>query len=431
MNTLDQYVHAATRDNTRRSYQSAIRHFEIEWGGYLPATADSVARYLVEHAESLSINTLRQRLAALAQWHIDQGFPDPTKTPIVRKVLRGIQALHPAQEKRAKPFQLEQLEQVTRWLEGAMGAARANGLRADELRHTRDKALLLLGFWRGFRGDELTRLQVEYVEVKPGEGMTCFFPQTKGDRQFKGTTFKAPALSRLCPVAAYSAWIELAGLTVGPVFRAVDQWGHMGTDNLHTDSLVPLLRSVLTQAGIESASLYSGHSLRRGFATWATANGWDLKTLMEYVGWKNVQSAMRYVESADPFARHRIEAALQSVLPSPSSTPLPGGISSASDSPTAHAATLNVTLSLERYTKRVRGMKRAHEMIEEICFGPHQMQRLNKPGHHYRLMMFCPSSDDLDETVMAMLDEMHRIAASHYCFIEVSIHDDVSGKYWN
>ncbi|NVZ67498.1 Tn3 family resolvase, partial [Pseudomonas gingeri] len=101
---------AATRDNTRRSYQSAIRHFEVEWGGFLPASADSIARYLADHAQTLAINTLRQRLAAIAQWHVLQGFPDPTRAPHVRKVLKGIQALHPAQERRAKPLQLTQLE---------------------------------------------------------------------------------------------------------------------------------------------------------------------------------------------------------------------------------------------------------------------------------------------------------------------------------
>jgi integrase len=58
-------------------------------------------------------------------------------------------------------------------------------------------------------------------------------------------------------------------------------------------------------AGIAFAEQYSGHSLRRGFASWATSNGWDLKTLMEYVGWRDVQSAMRYMESADPFAQMR------------------------------------------------------------------------------------------------------------------------------
>ncbi|MGU7774661.1 hypothetical protein ACV229_31370 [Burkholderia sp. MR1-5-21] len=90
MSTIDRYVEAATRDNTRRSYQSAIRHFEREWRGFLPASADAVAQYLADHVASLSINTLRTRLAALAQWHQTQGFPDPTKSPHVRKVLRGI-----------------------------------------------------------------------------------------------------------------------------------------------------------------------------------------------------------------------------------------------------------------------------------------------------------------------------------------------------
>jgi hypothetical protein len=90
MTKLDQFVKSTTRDNTCKAYQGAVRHFELEWGGFLPATAESVARHLVDHTETLSVNTLRQRLAALAQWHLDQGFPDPTKAPIVKKVFRGV-----------------------------------------------------------------------------------------------------------------------------------------------------------------------------------------------------------------------------------------------------------------------------------------------------------------------------------------------------
>ncbi|MFT0174444.1 hypothetical protein ACLKMY_36700 [Paraburkholderia mimosarum] len=117
MSAIDRYVEAATRENTRRSCQSALRHFEVEWGGFLPASADMIARYVADHAETLSVNTVRSRLAALAQWHQTQGFPDPTKAPHVRKVLRGIVALHPATEKRAKPMQLAQLEKLTAWLD--------------------------------------------------------------------------------------------------------------------------------------------------------------------------------------------------------------------------------------------------------------------------------------------------------------------------
>mgnify|MGYP001964858537 FL=1 len=170
----DRYLQASTRENTRKSYQAAVRHFEVEWGGFLPATANSIARYLADHAGALSINTLRQRLAALAQWHVDQGFPDPTKAPIVRNVLRGILASHPAQEKQAKPLLLEHVEQVCISLDAAISQADHLGNRPHALRLKRNKALLLIGFWRGFRGDELARLTVENINVIPGEGMICY-----------------------------------------------------------------------------------------------------------------------------------------------------------------------------------------------------------------------------------------------------------------
>ena len=140
--------------------------------------------------------------------------------------------------------------------------------------------------------------------------MTCFLPQTKGDRKYQGTNFKVPILAQLCPVTAYLAWIELAGLTEGAVFRGIDRWGHLAADGLHINSLIPLLRSIFVSVGIDFANEYTGHSLRRGFANWAMSSGWDTKTLMEYVGWKNIHSALRYIDAADPFSQSRIERSL-------------------------------------------------------------------------------------------------------------------------
>ncbi|MGE8453762.1 MAG: site-specific integrase [Pseudomonadales bacterium] len=296
MSELDRYLQAATRDNTRRSYRAAIEHFEVQWGGFLPATADSVARYLAAYAGELSINTLKLRLSALAQWHNSQGFADPTKAPVVRQVFKGIRALHPVREKQAEPLQLQHLEQVIAWLdeEGAAAAA-----EADLLRARRDRALILLGFWRGFRSDELCRLQIEHVQAMAGSGISLYLPRSKGDRDNLGRTFHTPALQRLCPVQAYVDWINSAALVRGPVFRSIDRWGHLSEQGLHANSVIPLLRQALERAGIE-AEHYTSHSLRRGFATWAHRSGWDLKSLMSYVGWKDLKSAMRYVE-ASPF----------------------------------------------------------------------------------------------------------------------------------
>ncbi len=293
MSQVDLYLDAAERANTRRSYASAIQHFEVEWGGLLPATIDSIARYLAAYAELLALNTLKHRLAALSRWHQDHGFPDPTKAPKIRQLLKGIRTLHPAQEKRAKPLELEILRGVTHWLTSATAAAVSRGDSTNALRHMRDRALVLLGFWRGFRSDELANLRIEFVEIKPGEGLTCFLPRSKGDRNLEGRSYSCPALSRLCPVEAVEDWLALSKLTVGPLFRKIDRWGHLSEAELTPSSIIPMLRKLLSQAGVADAEAFSSHSLRRGFAQWAGMSGWDLRELMNYVGWRDVKAAMR------------------------------------------------------------------------------------------------------------------------------------------
>jgi integrase len=299
MNDVDRYIDAATRDNTRRSYRAAIEHFEVTWGGFLPATGESVARYLAHYAGCLSVNTLKLRMSALAQWHASQGFVDPTKAPMVRKVLKGIRALHPAQEKQAEPLQLLDLERVIASLDDEATEALACQDRARLLRCRRDSALILLGFWRGFRSDELCRLQVQDIKAVANSGISLYLPRSKGDRDNLGRTFQTPALQRLCPVQAYIEWTECSALVNGPVFRSIDRWGNLKEQGLHANSVIPLLRQALERAGI-AAEGYTSHSLRRGFASWAHGSGWDIKSLMTYVGWKDMKSAMRYIDAA-PF----------------------------------------------------------------------------------------------------------------------------------
>jgi hypothetical protein len=79
----------------------------------------------VDYVETLAVAALRLRLAGIAQWHIDQSFPDPIKAPVVRKVLRGVAELHPATEKQAQPLQLSQLQQLQEQSNGY--SVKANG----------------------------------------------------------------------------------------------------------------------------------------------------------------------------------------------------------------------------------------------------------------------------------------------------------------
>ena len=51
------YLKAATSDNTRKAYQSDIKHYE-QWGGKLPATSQMIIHYLQAFAAKLNSRTL-------------------------------------------------------------------------------------------------------------------------------------------------------------------------------------------------------------------------------------------------------------------------------------------------------------------------------------------------------------------------------------
>lgn len=173
----DRYLQAARRASTERRYAQAIAHFETEWGGLLPASGESVVRYLTHYGDQLTSRTLRVYLAALARWHQQLGFTDPTKSYRVRDTLKGFQALHPQPVKQAEALALRELETCIAHLAEEL----EDPLPAVRLRAARDQALILLGFWRAFRSDELSRLRIEHIQWRPAQGLELFLPSSKSD----------------------------------------------------------------------------------------------------------------------------------------------------------------------------------------------------------------------------------------------------------
>lgn len=295
---ISRYINAATRENTRKTYRSAVEHFEVHWGGKLPTTPENIGRYLVSYADRLAPSTLKTRLAALSQWHKTQGFVDPCSSVHVRKIMRGIQAVHSKKPKQAHPIQIEHLQLITASLDAQINASENN---TSVMRAYRDKALVLLGFWRGFRSDELSRLMFEDLEIIDKVCLRGYVRQTKTDRHNQGMYFEVPALQTLCPVKAMSEFTAQIELGDGPVFRKIDRWGKLNLNGISAGSIPAILRRVLFQSNIPNSKAFSSHSLRRGFSHWANQQGWTLHELMQYVGWKDIQSAMRYLNYSETF----------------------------------------------------------------------------------------------------------------------------------
>lgn len=294
------YRESGKSHNTERTYKAHINHYRYQWGGFLPASSEAVCKYLATYAQSLKVSTLRQRLSALSKWHKDQGFADPTADIDVKRTMKGIAKQHQGVPKQAYPLTFRHLLSICDQLESEKRAAIQAGEHGAILRTHRDLALILIGFWQGFRSDELSRVSVESVKASRSDGITIFLSHSKTDRDASGRTYEMDALRAYCPASAYIDWIQASGITSGLVFRSINRWGKLAESGIHKQSIAHILNRVAADL-FPNEPHFSTHSLRHGFADWAVREGWDMAMLMEHVGWRSIESARKYIPTRKNF----------------------------------------------------------------------------------------------------------------------------------
>jgi len=292
------FLAAATSENTRRAYRSAIRHF-LEWGGLLPADEAGLIRYMTEYAGKLNPRTLSLRLTALSQWHKHQGFPDPCAASNVRKILTGITRVHAKPKKKARALLIEDLERIVLYLSAQ-----------SDVKAIRNSALLQIAFFGGFRRSELVGLQCEDVKWE-SEGITLLLSRSKTDQAGEGIVKAIPyGDSNCCPATALKRWLSVSGVYTGAIFRRIDQWEHVGEQALHPNSVNKILTECAAAAGLDYVPEFSSHSLRRGMATSAYRAGASFRDIKRQGGWRFDGTVQGYIEDADQFK----ENAMQSLL---------------------------------------------------------------------------------------------------------------------
>lgn len=288
-----QYWQVATSENTRKAYQNDIRHF-ISSGGLLPTTTDGLLNYLNQQAGKLNPRTLKRRLVAIKNWHTYQGFKDPTTHPIIKKTLRGIARIHGQPPIKAQILLVEQLTSIATTL-----------TNSSSLIDIRDNALLQIGFFGAFRRSELVAItwnNISFVQ----EGIEILIPRSKTDPEATGETCAIPYGSTLplCPVTALKKWQEVSGLSSGTVFRSIRY--RQKKYNIHSKPISPatvsnILKRRAGACQLPNATQYSGHSLRRGFATAASQRGASLGAIMRQGRWHHEATVYGYIEAGQRF----------------------------------------------------------------------------------------------------------------------------------
>lgn len=263
----------------------------------LPAQSATVAAYLTWLARGQQVSTIQVKLAAIQHFHALAYAPDPTAAPEVKAVMAGIRrTLGTAPDKKA-PVTLTDLRAMV----GALPATLAG---------TRDRALILVGWAGAFRRSELVALDVADIELS--RRLVIHVRRSKTDPEGKGMVKVIPPLADkdVCPLVNLRRWLSAAEIASGPLFRAVDQWGHVRARRMSGKSVANIVKAAAARAGLD-ADLFAGHSLRSGFITEAAGAGVPSRDIMAQTGHKSETVMRGYIQDAGLGAMAAVEAAFR------------------------------------------------------------------------------------------------------------------------
>lgn len=297
--TRQDYIHAATSNNTRKAYQSDVRHF-INWGGLLPASPESIVNYLHQYAAVLNPRTLHRRLTAIKQWHLTQGFSDPTSHPYIRKTLTGIKNTHGKPKDKAPALTLDDLKKIV--------SALSKSVRLIDIRNN---ALMQLGFFGAFRRSELVAIKWEDVTFSK-EGIEIVILRSKTDQSGEGQVCAIPnGNDDVCAVRALKLWQEYSGLNEGYIFRGISKSENILSHVIKSNQVNLIIKQIAHDFDLENASDYSAHSLRRGFATEAAKHNAPFQSIMRQGRWKHEGTVLGYVDEGKRFDLNAISIILK------------------------------------------------------------------------------------------------------------------------
>jgi integrase len=176
--------------------------------------------------------------------------------------------------------------------------------RTDRLDGLRDRALLLLGFAGGFRRSELVALDVADLN-QTDDGMRVRVRRSATDQEASGREVGIPfgQHPQTCPIRAIRAWRDGAGITGGPLFRAVTRGGQVADHRLSDRTVARIVQRAAARAGLDP-SQYAGHSLRSGLATAAAAGGAPERAIMAQTGRRSQVTVRRYIRSGSLFTEN-------------------------------------------------------------------------------------------------------------------------------
>lgn len=278
LTNFDRYLRMDVAESSQRTYDANVRRymrFCTRVGVSCAPDATLLAMFVVGCARAnYALSTIQGSVAAVQRWAADEyGMPHLGHHALVVRALK-VAARHAVLLRRQKlPLSAEQLGEVVSHLAGSSSFVAV-----------RDTAMFQVGWAGMFRSSELVALRWEHVFFPAKGGVMLYVPESKTDPGEGAWVLLAAGKPGLDPAGALLRLRELVGdgRAVGPVFTAV-----LGGRALAKTTVAVRLRKVLEKVGVDNWRAYAAHSLRRGGATHAAAQGVPLRYIMLLGRWRS------------------------------------------------------------------------------------------------------------------------------------------------
>lgn len=287
------YARAARANGTLRVYADAFARWSdwclLHHTATTPADAEAVGGYLAQLARSgKSTTAINVALSAILFHSRSVGHALDRKHPAIADILTGIRRLSSRPIEHAAALDLDTLHLLLAMMAG------------DDLTTLRDRALILIGFFGALRRSEIAALDVTgRSPIAIGNrGLTLHLTATKASADTESVAIPRRS-DVLCAVAAVERYLEKAGLTSGPLFRAVSKSGRLLDRRLDETSVRHILGERLRAIGAEA--MFSPHSLRSGFITAAARANVPEHLIQRTSRHKSVDVLRSYIRIADAF----------------------------------------------------------------------------------------------------------------------------------
>ena len=288
-----EYAQRSRSDNTKRCYGSDLRGFS-HWCqkrglSSFPAAPSTVALFVAERAnDGRKVSTIRRCLSAISMTHKRAGAPNPAETGEVQGVMEGISRTKGIAPTQKRPLTIEILRHLLQCV-------------PDDLRGARDKTLLLIQFSGALRRSELVDLRVLDLEFMP-DGLKLRVRKSKTDQEGRGDFIGIVRGDHAdtCPIRALKAWLGMADVQNGPIFRPITRHGYIGTRAMTGGSVARVIKGYVEEAGL-NPTVYSGHSARAGFITTAALAGASERQISRVSRHRSMESLRGYVRTATVF----------------------------------------------------------------------------------------------------------------------------------